>query len=861
MADESRILLEDDSGVVLNEDGSAFLLQGSAETIYWHNLRGDNNARDRRNYTTDLAGTVPAIDAPVPLRVNALAWYDAKDESTITEDVSGVTAWADKSGNGHTLTPANGGTVFANPAVTQPTYERGEGVVFDGVADRLGANTRFGLGANPDLQVIMVVDRISEAGGGNDNRVWELGTSGAADGFLAGGITNPSWGWRYNGGNELYDATQEAVDGETNIAVWRRPTGGDYAAASFFLNGTELSADSSTNPTETPDDTGAEFRIGRGQSNGGSTDLPANVRIREMVILESATDADRQLVEAYLAEKWGLNSKLDAGNPDKEQPQAMVPKYGTGRYWRLRSRSATEGGDFLLRYLEFWRHGNRISPKDMTSDSSAGFVSSASSANSPAWRAFDGDDTGTFWRTNVNAADEWIQLDFGADVEVDEVRISQSTLDNQTIRYDIEFSADGVNWTPTGTVGMISTFSNIHEAYATDVKETDDLRFDGSGAGGDDDWSLATEDELFCNSIDFQGSFYTGTVTVGENAGIEVTGTIRDLRGGTFTAWEGDLRCQNILDMNKEIGNSGNPLRLVLRDLNSVGCELSWPTSIGGSNKTWHFDTIRCLHPLTLNQPNQPGNFDRRQTLNGQITGNQPVIKTGGGQLALTGSGDIASVDIQAGTLFVSQSAAAATQLQGLNGTDAASCTITITGADCTLRYGCGNNGSVEWGNPLVVDAGATNARLHFQGTGNSAQQDIFFPVTMNADLWLTRGSNVNAVVEVWSAARFTALSGAGTLTPMRGCSLARDGSPSNAPVVPLAALSWLGRWVMGRQPQPPLTPVARRFSHRPRATAPRLASSTERTAARPWPSAAAPSRSIRTVTSRTGSAAVTPAP
>lgn len=72
----------------------------------------------------------------LPYTANLLAWYDASDLATITDAGSGaVSAWADKSGNGYTLTEAT------NRPTTGTRSQNGLNVVdFDGTNDVMASS-------------------------------------------------------------------------------------------------------------------------------------------------------------------------------------------------------------------------------------------------------------------------------------------------------------------------------------------------------------------------------------------------------------------------------------------------------------------------------------------------------------------------------------------------------------------------------------------------------------------------------------------------------------------------------------------------------------------------------------------------
>jgi hypothetical protein len=143
-----------------------------------------------------------------------------------------------------------------------------------------------------------------------------------------------------------------------------------------------------------------------------------------------------------------------------------------------------------------------------------------------------------------------------------------------------------------------------------------------------------------------------------------------------------------------------------------------------------NLDRTLNIH-LTLTQPTTITSAglttDNFLDINGTILGVQPVTKAGNAmlQLQLTGYGRdsrVSSVTIDEGTVFVSDTAAAVSIIQGIGGAggEPSACPITLNGNNTTLRYGASTSPNVEWGNPLIVTAGVTNARLLFQNSGNN---------------------------------------------------------------------------------------------------------------------------------------------
>jgi hypothetical protein len=229
------------------------------------------------------------------------AWYDASDATTITLD-TGVSNWADKSGNGYDVSQSDTGL--------QPSYTTDLHLTFNN--QRLfTTTTRFGLVANPDLLVLSVMKPTTSAGtafflqiGGATNSSGCLGVC-ASTRFV-------SFAWRYNNANERYT---EALNGVTYITSFYHPANGNYVSSGLFLDGTEISAVSSGNGTLVPTNTNTFVYVGSGNDLSSGSSYRGD--ISEIVVLESVDNTDRQKVEGYLAWKWGLVANLPVGHPYK----------------------------------------------------------------------------------------------------------------------------------------------------------------------------------------------------------------------------------------------------------------------------------------------------------------------------------------------------------------------------------------------------------------------------------------------------------------------------------------------------------------------------------------------------------------
>lgn len=237
-----------------------------------------------------------------PAQITTALWLDANDSSTITLNGSTVSQWNDKSGNGRNVIQATAGS--------QPTYiasglNNKPVLSFDG-GDLLtnttpGALLRNTPGATimavcnyTDNSVTRTVISISTATPGS-NRAGIFARIGIPTGYALSARRLDSEGSSTVVGSSTFSAATNVLQGAVI----------DYANTDAFsyvngnLNASNTAFITAGNTSDT--DPGAVY-IGR-----SSTTLNSMLgTIAEIIVVSSAvTTSERQLMEGYLAWKWG----------------------------------------------------------------------------------------------------------------------------------------------------------------------------------------------------------------------------------------------------------------------------------------------------------------------------------------------------------------------------------------------------------------------------------------------------------------------------------------------------------------------------------------------------------------------------
>ena len=222
-------------------------------------------------------------------------WLDASDAATVTV-ATGVSVWADKSGNGRNAAQAVGGK--------QPAYSstiNGKNVVtFQGTDDtmQIGANAVF----NATSQTIIIVSR--QAAAANES-LWYKADSNSAVGVIIRYRSGTTF-WHYQKNDASATTLGYAANTNTNANVYATVL--EPAAQAGYVNGSQVASATLT----------TAYDNNSGPWLGSRRDIGEylNGDVAEIIFYDRAlTTAERQKIEGYLAWKWGLQSQLPYDHP------------------------------------------------------------------------------------------------------------------------------------------------------------------------------------------------------------------------------------------------------------------------------------------------------------------------------------------------------------------------------------------------------------------------------------------------------------------------------------------------------------------------------------------------------------------
>jgi len=260
----------------------------------------------------ETSPTVPG-NPWTPALIATEAWFDAADAGTITESGGSVSQWDDKGPNGWDVAEGSGSR---QPATGSRTINGVNVLDFDG-GDELSHDFAVPMCRNVDEFLIIAVCQPDTTGGGGDI-ITEIDKPGG------------STRCKHQVENSKYSAAGRRLDGDGYTELDATfsytldavifGTVFDYANAqmNWTLNGTLDTPQAFQTAGFTSDTDAAAFHIG---ARGGYGEAFIGA-IGEVLYVPSVNTDTRQLLEGYLAWKWGLVGLLPAGHPYKtKQPE------------------------------------------------------------------------------------------------------------------------------------------------------------------------------------------------------------------------------------------------------------------------------------------------------------------------------------------------------------------------------------------------------------------------------------------------------------------------------------------------------------------------------------------------------------
>lgn len=225
-----------------------------------------------------------------PRSISGLAlWLDAADSATITT-ATGVSIWADKSGNGRNATQTTGG----KQPVRTKTINGKSVITFQGTDDtmQIAANSAF----NANSQTLIIVAKQTAAA---NHSLWFKGDSNAAEGVIIRYRTFDDF-WLYQRNDNSGETLRQFPNTPTVARVYSIVLQPNSQAG--FVNGTTASPTGTATAAHTYDNNSGPW-LGSRRDIGEYLDGD----ICEILHWSRAlSTTERSRVERYLGSKWGI---------------------------------------------------------------------------------------------------------------------------------------------------------------------------------------------------------------------------------------------------------------------------------------------------------------------------------------------------------------------------------------------------------------------------------------------------------------------------------------------------------------------------------------------------------------------------
>jgi hypothetical protein len=227
---------------------------------------------------------------------NLVIWLDGSDLSTLTLSGTNITSWTDKSGNGNTATAGN------NPVYAAKSLNNLSTIQLRANNDYFLVSNNLTTGTYPSLCYFIVLNPSSSQPNTTYAGVLSTDTAGAFGRSLGFGGGNYQEEYYSNFVNITpYTANSWAI-----VCLQFTATN----AATLRVNGVSYTGTLSGTGTNT---TG--FKIGSYNSTNGYADFNANFDVAEILVYGTNLSLyQQQVIEGYLAWKWGLISTLTSGH-------------------------------------------------------------------------------------------------------------------------------------------------------------------------------------------------------------------------------------------------------------------------------------------------------------------------------------------------------------------------------------------------------------------------------------------------------------------------------------------------------------------------------------------------------------------
>ena len=285
-------------GTVINSSGVYYIGRGWTPEYYLVGEIGEiriyDYAINQAKVTADYQSSLPTFIWDPTTISGIQLWLDANDQSSITLSETTVTQWEDKSGQGNDVSQSTVGS--------QPTLSISNGMNFINTASDTYLTN--GTMVFPETPYSIFAVGVNNTNAGSINTLITLNT----DLHLFFGSVNGNFTTFTGSGNWNDTSPNTPLTTVLSLALMEMLNGGTSSTLIPYINGIALDPKNGTSTSVTG--------ITIGHFTPGIATWAWNGYIGEILIYNSVlTQSQRQVVEGYLAWKWGIQTSLSLTHP------------------------------------------------------------------------------------------------------------------------------------------------------------------------------------------------------------------------------------------------------------------------------------------------------------------------------------------------------------------------------------------------------------------------------------------------------------------------------------------------------------------------------------------------------------------
>jgi hypothetical protein len=235
-------------------------------------------------------------------------WLDAADSSTITI-ATGVSEWRDKSGNGRHMTAPG-----TRPALAANSLNGLNTIAFDNRTTTQTLTNAYSY-SGTDITLVSLAYSLRGSARTIYPRLWSMNATGQTDFGNTTGLLLPYGAGSPNNASIFRNNAIMAQSTINSNGQWAFHVGTKSGGSATFSTNGEARVSGSTS------NSALGFNVIRIGNDTAGIDSGLFGNVAEAMIFSSALNlSQQQIIEGYLAWKWGLTANLPTAHPFKKRP-------------------------------------------------------------------------------------------------------------------------------------------------------------------------------------------------------------------------------------------------------------------------------------------------------------------------------------------------------------------------------------------------------------------------------------------------------------------------------------------------------------------------------------------------------------